>query len=138
MSGHLLDDDVEIRITVGRLRQIVRRALMESFDGIGTTEAAGITGESTRTLRRMWSQWSDAQERGERPAIRVARKSACERSDLLFDRSDCYAYASRQRGRDAEPAHVPPPESPEGPDDPEAIADHLFAQTRGNGTSLSA
>lgn len=107
-------------IPVRWVREILREGV--AFDGIGTNEAAEITGIEPRKLRRLHHQWERVTERGQTPPIRVSRKSASDRSDLLFDRSDCYGY---RRDHGGGPRRVGPPPS----DDPEAdaIVRHLLA-----------
>lgn len=90
--GLPLPDDARVTLTVAQLRALVEGRDRETFDPIGTNEAAEITEEHPRTLRRLWKQWDRQQADGQRPAVRVSRKSGSSHSDLLFDRSDCYAY----------------------------------------------
>ena len=96
----------------------------EAFDGVGTVEAASITGLDERKLRRLHRQWERTTAQGKRPPIRVSRKSNSDRSDLLFDRSDCYGYR-REHGGGPRPLTV---EVPKDPNDARAIARNLLRQ----------
>ena len=124
-----LPDDATITLTVGQLRALVEGRAAAVFDGVGTTEAAEITGEDARKLRRLWASWDRIQTDGGRPEIRVSRKSDSERSDLLFDRSDCYAYRDRREGAGTEPERSGAPPSPApatDPNDVDRIVDNLL------------
>lgn len=124
-----LPDDATVTMTVGQLRSIVEGRAAASFHGIGTSEAAEITGEDARALRRLWSTWDRVQKDGGRPRIRVSRKTNSPRSDLLFDRSDCYAYRQAGYGdarSSRSEADRPQPTPPSDPDDVDAIVDSLL------------
>lgn len=134
MSGLPLPDDARVTLTVAQLRAIVEGRGRTSFDGVSTGVASRLTGESSRTLRRLWNTWDRVQHDGGTPEVRVSRKSGADRSDLLFDRGDCSAYGARHgKGQPAESVIRPsrtftPPAGPDGPpDESEAIADKLFA-----------
>ena len=124
-----LPDDATITLTVGQLRALVEGRAAPVFDGVGTTEAAEITGEDPRKLRRLWASWDRIQADGGRPEIRVSRKSDSDRSDLLFDRTDCYHYRERREGgsrEDKRSEAVPSPAPASDPDDVDAIVDALL------------
>lgn len=89
-----LPDDAQV--PVGWVRELIDGG--EPFDGVPTAEAAEILGIDTATgrrkLRRRWSAWKAAMDRGQRPPVRVSRKNPGNpNSDLLFDRADLYEYA---------------------------------------------
>lgn len=83
-------------VPVWWVRQTIAGGQGTAFDGIGTSEASAITGIAARKLRRRHRTWERESERGQRPVIRVSRKSESDRSDLLFDRTDCYTYRRNQ------------------------------------------
>lgn len=135
--GLPLPDDARVTLTVAQLRALVEGRDRETFDPIGTNEAAQITGEHPRTLRRLWKQWDRQQADGQRPAVRVSRKSGSSHSDLLFDRSDCYAYRDAHGEPDPEEVRRAPADDGGEEDGGEidAIAEHLASQAAKNASS---
>lgn len=133
MSSLPLPDDARVTLTVGQLRALIEGRDLETFDGIPTGEAAKLTGEKERRLRTLWAQWDRIQRDGGRPPVRVSRKGASDRSDMLFDRSDCLLY--RNRRPDAPVRPEPSPEPAGDPDDIDAITDRLLDSRGASGAS---
>lgn len=119
-----LPDDAQVTLTVGELRAMLEGRDLETFEGVGTTEAAALTGETSRALRRLWGQWDRAQQDGRRPPVRVSRKGSSDRSDLLFDRNDCIAYGSKPSPPGPRAVADPEPDHSD-PNDVDAIAARL-------------
>lgn len=124
--GLPLPDDARVTLTVGQLRAMLEGRDIATFDGVSTADAATITGENERTVRRLWARWSREQKDGQRPEVRVSRKGASDRSDMLFDRSDCHAYRHRRQGPPPEPGAAPARDA----DDVEGIVGDLMARRR--------
>lgn len=89
-----LDREVLVRMTVRELMEWQGAKDAEPFDGVGTSEAAGIMDVPERKARRLARRW----ERESRPEVRVRRKGGSPRSDLLYDRADCWSYRRAHGG----------------------------------------
>lgn len=83
--------------------------------------ASEIIGCEPRRLRRLCARWERALLRGERPDVRVARKSGAPASDWLLDEDDCWAL------RRASGAVV----AVENDEEADAIADRIFREGMG-------
>jgi hypothetical protein len=127
MTLHL-PDDVKVTLTVGQLRAMIEGRAAREFQGVGTTEAAEITGESPRTLRRFWRTWERIQHDGGRPSVRVSRKSSAGRSDLLFDRLDLMAWGGSGEGK--EPTRMEPDPGEVSDDEVDRIVNRLLTESR--------
>lgn len=93
-----LPPEADVGFSAGQLLSLIEEEIrtrmgLEAIEWVGTSEATAQLSLAPRTLRRRAKEWKAQMEAGERPPVRVRKKSRDKQnSDWQFARQDLLQY----------------------------------------------